>query len=691
MNKIGEFVIDNNPEMEIVETQLIDLKSYPVKDVLDILLQDKTTKKNIIWATDAYQSHGDNCTDTSRITREAFYMEKKVILQPRTEKALDQQQERTRKKAEVFTPVWLCNKMNNYVDEEWFGRKDVFNHENDDNTWTVIETKIQFPEGKTWKDYVDSRRLEITCGEAPYLVSRYDAATGMFILPPLRRVGILDRKLRIVNENAETKEEWIKWAERAFQSCYGYEWQGDSLLIARINLLMSFLDYYKEKWEENPDDDILNRIANTIAWNLWQMDGLKDTVPFGKPYQQFRQVTLFDSFEKLEKPKEDVALPCKIYDWRRDNSLLFKDCKKRGKMSKKLFDFVIGNPPYQMETAEKTIESTNGQTARKNVFHIMQLTADQLAECTTILIYPRGRWIQQSGKGMAQFGNDQINDPHLSKLYYYPKSKDVFPGITIDDGISIVVKNMKKTDPLFNYIYCEGCEKSSIWIAPPGDTILPLKPADMPICEKIEQFIKTNNLQHLSSRILPQKLFKIESDFISKNSKKVRELTPNSIVDYGKEAKLLANDKAGTAGRSKWYIINKRDIPDSAEYVDKWKVVVSSAHPAGAYGRDNMLEIIDNHSAFGRSRVALGAFDTEEEAKNFYKYVSSITVKYALLMIDEALSTLGSKVPDMGDYTNNNGIIDYHADIDKQLFDLLKLSDDEIKQVKETVANLRGE
>lgn len=57
---------------------------------------------------------------------------------------------------------------------------------------------------------MDSKRLEITCGEAPYIVSRYDAATGE-IIPIERRIGILDRKLRVVNENTETEEDWLFW------------------------------------------------------------------------------------------------------------------------------------------------------------------------------------------------------------------------------------------------------------------------------------------------------------------------------------------------------------------------------------------------------------------------------------------------------------------------------------------------
>ena len=127
------------------KVQLIDVKSYPVKDVLEILLQNKSAKKvkkNIIWATDAYKGYGDNCNDTSQIIPQVFFTGKQIVLQPRTEKALEQQQERTRKKAEVFTPVWLCNMMNNYADEEWFGRKDVFNHENEDHRFNLTVNKV---------------------------------------------------------------------------------------------------------------------------------------------------------------------------------------------------------------------------------------------------------------------------------------------------------------------------------------------------------------------------------------------------------------------------------------------------------------------------------------------------------------------------------------------------------------------
>lgn len=324
-------ITENDIEKEglpLVE-KLIDISSYPVVNVLGLLLQDKSTKKNIIWATDTYEEFGEGFTDKVQMSANSLLQHPNLI-RPRIQKSQEAQAQRTRKKAEVFTPAWLCNRMNNHCDNDWFGRDSVFNTENADNTWTVSEGKIEFPKQKNWQHYVDSRRLEITCGEAPYLVSRYDVSTGELIVPPIRRIGILDRKLRIVNENTDTYEEWLKWTTRAFEASYGYEYQGDNVLIARVNLLLTFTDYYEERWGQQPDGKLLDQIANKIAWNIWQMDGLKDTVPLGKPYEEFRQMTLFDMLggEPDGDTDEPEAVPCRIFNWRSKTSMKFMDIKE---------------------------------------------------------------------------------------------------------------------------------------------------------------------------------------------------------------------------------------------------------------------------------------------------------------------------------------------------------------------------
>lgn len=315
---------------------LINFDSIEVKSTIKILLQDKSTKKNIIWATDTYSDNGIFFADNEEITEDLVSGAYSKIIQPRVYKAFEEQSSRTRKHAEVFTPSWICNLMNNYCDEEWFRRKDVFNCQKDKHRETNKE-KIYFPDGKTWKDYVDSRRLEITCGEAPYIVSRYDTTTGDMI-PTEDRIGILDRKLRIVNENAVDDAEWLKWTIRAFQSVYGFEYQGDNVLVARINLLMTFVDYYKERFKSAPEIRTLKKIANIIAWNIWQMDGLKGTVPLGKPQEEVQQLSWFgdisnsisDSKTPLFKQtiSADEGTECMIYDWRADRSIKYSELKK---------------------------------------------------------------------------------------------------------------------------------------------------------------------------------------------------------------------------------------------------------------------------------------------------------------------------------------------------------------------------
>lgn len=310
--------------------KLIDFSLPYVKKLLKTLLKDRTTGNNIIFATDAYE----NATFTTEMKAAMLYNDT-IDIRPRVSKSMEEQALRTRKKAEVFTPSWICNKMNNHCDTEWFGYENIFNIEQD-HEWISTEGRIAFPDGKSWKDYVDSKRLEITCGEAPYLVSRYDTTTGKMI-PIHHRIGILDRKLRIINENTQTHKTWNQWVYRAFESVYGYEYQGDNLLIARINLLETFCEYTRDRWHEEPTDSSLKRIADIISWNLWQMDGIHGVVPykggiFEAEENEPHQMTMFEMMEIVDELEAEAALPntmdCKIYDWREDKSVTYKSMRE---------------------------------------------------------------------------------------------------------------------------------------------------------------------------------------------------------------------------------------------------------------------------------------------------------------------------------------------------------------------------
>ena len=93
------------------------------------------------------------------------------------------------------------------------------------------------------------------------------------------RIGMLDRKLRVVSENTETSSEWLEMAQEAYKNIYAFEWQGDNLLLAREAMLISFIEYYQAKFGKDPLPKSILYIAYIISWNVWQMDGLKGVVP----------------------------------------------------------------------------------------------------------------------------------------------------------------------------------------------------------------------------------------------------------------------------------------------------------------------------------------------------------------------------------------------------------------------------
>lgn len=322
-------------EVDILENEIRE--EFP--EVLEIILRDHTTQKNIFWATNNYQFLGKGYEYSSSILPELITGENGSIIMPRVKKDNDLQQTRVRDMAEVFTPSWICNAQNNLIDAAWFKRDNVFNTElvtNDGtHSWQINQDKIKFPKGKTWKDYIRDIRLEIACGEAPYITSRYDTTTGEFI-PVENRIGLLDRKLRVINENVEDSSEWLEAVQTAYKNIYGFEWHGDSLLLAREAMLYTFIENYQAKFWKMPQQKSIRYIAYIISWNIWQMDGLKGVVPNSCNKITIRDVDLFGKIEYKNtfcsgcmenNIKKHNGIYCLIKDW----SVKEPSTGKRGK------------------------------------------------------------------------------------------------------------------------------------------------------------------------------------------------------------------------------------------------------------------------------------------------------------------------------------------------------------------------
>lgn len=304
-------------------------------DTIDLLTRDYQHDEpdRIMFASDSASNYSKSFTD--RITPE-FLAENPTFAIPRIYKSLEECKLRTQKKAEVFTPAWIVNKQCNIIDDNWFSEnlngenlKLPFNVENNDNTWTTTQDKTDFSQyHKSPIDYIKSTRLEITCGESPYQVSRYNAVNGNFISVP-NRVGFLDRKLRVCNENYDNEEEWLIAVWSAYCNTYGYEYQGDNLLVARLNLLYTLAENYEYKFHKPlTDKATIEAVAEVISYNFWQMDGLTNCLPTDKEGFDLKWLN------KGKTPKETEKNKKALQTWIKDNGLVYSKIMdwEQGKM-----------------------------------------------------------------------------------------------------------------------------------------------------------------------------------------------------------------------------------------------------------------------------------------------------------------------------------------------------------------------
>ena len=679
-------------------------RRYPTF-ILKTLLCDRTTGRNIIWADNEYEALGDGYMGDDEITVEKITGMNSGVIKPRIAKEQEKQSQRTKSRAEVFTPSWLCNQMNNDLDELWFGRRDAFNTEAvaDDGpkTWTATAEPVAFPKskGRGWHAYVEAPRLEITCGEAPFVCSRYDSVSGDE-LPVGERVGFLDRKLRVVTEKTKTRKEWVRCALNALRATYGFEYQGDNLLIARINVLETFAEHLRNRWESEPEQDELEQAAWIVSWNFWQMNGFTDAVPtnkmgaevestlgtFEEPEPEPIQPSLFDLFDdvfldeaieetKEEEPKETVPL-CVIYDWQNGEPFEFATLKGKAAAMGKKFYAVIGNPPYQ--------ENVEGSSRAKPIYNFFMDAAYNVAEKAE-LITP-ARFLFDSGLTPKAFNKRMLEDEHLKIGKYYSDGAEVFPNTDIKGGVVITYRDETERFNPIRRMYKDEHHR-------------PL----------VEKALNANGFQPLSTIVGSQGTFKYTDTFFKDNSaarKVLSKGTKDKILsahfsDSDFACSFMETEAVGCVkmlarvdGRRVYrWIRSDYVVENGNDTLAFYKVFVAEAQGSGTYG-ETLSDTVIGEPGTGQTDtfLAFGKFDNVDEAINLTKYLKT---KYArallgaLKVTQHAASAVWAYVP-LQDFTSNSDI-DWSqsiADIDRQLYAKYCLDDDEIEFIESHVKEM---
>ena len=649
-----------------------DILRLRAMGLLERLLQDQATGHNILWATDAYAHFGDGYQRGEEITTVRITGENSDLIKTRARKAMEQQSERTKQHAEVFTPLWIVKKMNDFADVQWFGRKDGIRKETENG-------HIYFSKHKHWKLYVKARRLEITCGEAPFLATRYDVETGE-ALPVEDRIGLLDRKLRAVSENAADIDEWKDWALRAAQSIYGYELQGDNLLIARVNILCTLEEHFTHRWRQKADKLWLEKLCRIIAWNLWQMDGIKGCVPL-PPAPTEEQLTLFPKLYEQENLFGEIdhpPTPCRIYNWLGHQIIPYPTLREKGSEVMK-FDYIIGNPPYQ----DETLGDNKGYAPP--IYHLFLDESYRIGEKVE-LIHP-ARFLFNAGSTPKAWNEKMLNDPHLKVVRYEQDASAIFPNTSIMGGVAITYHD-------------KGVEFGAI------ETFTAFQELNS-ILRKVE----SHHDHSITEIIFIQNRFDLDAlyqdypeykDVIGSNGKDKR--FRNNIFD---KVKLFTDQPSHSSdirvlgiqkNKRCWKYFPRAYFDLSHENIDFWKVLVPRANGSKAIGEAGATPIIGEclaaapNEGYTQSFIGIGAFPKQEIAEAALKYIKS---KFARTMLGVLKITQDNNketwryVP-LQDFTPNSDIDWARSvpEIDQQLYAKYGLDETEIEFIESHVKEM---
>ena len=629
-----------------------------------ILLADRSSGAFIRWACNAYTTHGESYAADQEI-----YPHQVHLIQERTRKTQEEQRDRTKKSAEVFTPAWLCNAMINARDAVYFGREEVFTRM-EAPSWTPTRKTIDFPTTASgrrlaWERYIDARCLEITCGEAPFLVSRYDAADGRPI-PLAERIGILDRKLRIIGEHTCTAEDWFHWAKRALESAYAYEYQGDSLFLARLNLFLSISEYHRHLWKRPLNRHQQEEVARILSWNLWQMDGLTATTPFvtkqGKP-----EDSLFDFYAITAERRPLRSL---IRDWRGKKTIRFSELNLSTTMK---FDFVIGNPPYQEMSKNKMTRSIYPDFVRSS----------QAIGQIVSLVMP-ARWMSgENGpyRETQHFIDEMLKGDHLQSFHLYPNSSDLFPNVDIKGGVCFFVWNRAYSCDRVNYTITEnGAYKKVLTSFRIAENVIIRFPELISILEKT----KAISTIYLNTWVSSRNPFGFISDLFTKNKEGVSRISEEKQQDDDYLVHGLLKNK-----RVIRYIPNSA-LKKNIHIAHSYKVFLPRANGSGVFGEVFSTPMIGTPMMIcTETFLQIGVFDNCTEAENLLKYVKT---KYFRTMVGiKKTAVFNYKecftfVP-LQDFTAASDI-DWSrsvAEIDRQLYAKYGLSAEEVAFIEEKI------
>lgn len=357
------------------------------------------------------------------------------------------------------------------------------------------------------------------------------------------------------------------------------------------------------------------------------------------------------------------------------------------------FDAVVGNPPYQ-ESVEKT--ESQSQSNSKWIYYLFQNISDIIGRKSS-LVYPFGGWFDDNKK-YDGFGKKILSDGHTISINAFEGTSDrrawyrndinpnpIFgEGVNLSAGVSIVNRDMTIKHETYQYtnrMYSDATRKINIkeWntLSPSPDFTIGTK-------------LFGNKLK----KYVSNKTFGIESDFVEKHP----QLYSLKADRFSDPIRLLTNDKSGSAGRAKWFYIERKTVEKNIKLIDEYKVAMPSAYPKKTLvsgvptieqvlsRASEIIQIFLPKEIFGRSKMLIFNSPEKIDVENFIKYTQTRFFAYMVLNEPNRSFSFGFVIP-LLDFTVNSDInwIKPLSEIDQELYKKYNLSKEEILLIEEKV------
>ena len=358
---------------------------------------------------------------------------------------------------------------------------------------------------------------------------------------------------------------------------------------------------------------------------------------------------------------------------------------------KKLFDFVIGNPPFQ---------ESRTTTKDMPVYNYFMDGAESVSS-HSLLITP-GRFLFDAGATPKAWNKKKLHDKHFKILSYNPKSETIFPSTDIKGGVVISYQS-----DLGNY----------------GEigTFTPFEELNL-ILRKVNN--KSISTMRMDSIMVPYSAYNFSNELWNDFPEKKKEIeyiskNRNSLSKEEKDGK-LSNIRIITTNIFELFPeIFFDSIPDSQEYVQlvgrkkgerckkyvlkkyinvgcnysKWKVIVPKSNGSGALGETLSTPMLGTPMlGYTQTFLGIGSFETKAEAEACMKYVKT---KFARTMLGVLKRTQDNppekwKYVPLQNFTSNSDI-DWSksvAEIDQRLYKKYWLDEKEIDFIESHVKEM---